>query len=256
VTISEFTDEEGRTVHTAASARFQRRVHEVATDDEGLFVVNGLEQREYEWLAVHPRLGRALVVAPPIAPMTLEVSAERTIVGRVTTRGVPLAAVPVLILPLLDGLAQSTDLLEKIGQESRSDASGRFALAVPSRAGGDVRIGSNITGIVRRSFGPGSARAIIDLGDIDLGAPVVARVWVDGSDRCEVSAVGPLGRVGMQVIVADPEGAGVWRLEPPERGTWSLVVTCGGAVASTEPSALELHSSTETLTVRIMSIER
>jgi hypothetical protein len=256
VTVSEFVDDSGHVAQSAAPGWFRRRVEEVLTDDDGMFVVNALDHREYEWLAAHPQLGRALVITQPLVSMTIKVSAERRITGRVVKQGLPLAGVPVLILPLLDGLAESRDLLERIGQESQSDATGQFLVAVPSRFGGEVRIGSNSTGIVRRRFAAGTGRSVIDLGDIELGVRPTVEVHFDGRQNCDVAAVGPLGRVGMQVIAGIRNGGGSWRLQPPERGRWSIVVTCGNNVIAVEPSEFELRSEDIVLTVRIVSIER
>jgi hypothetical protein len=258
VTVSEFVNDDGGVAQSADGSRFRRRVDEVVTDDEGLFVVDGLEQRDYEWLAVHPVLGRARIVGRPVSPMHLTLSAERTVVGRVTSRGVPVAGVPVMILPVLEGLAASADPLERIGQESRSDATGRFVLAVPSRAGGDVRIGSNATGIVRLRFGAAGGRATIDLGDVELPDRALVRVELDRHDDCDISAVGPLGHVGMQIVGAIREDAGIWRIEPPDHGRWSLVVTCSGNVVAVEPATFELKPDADPgdLTVRVISIER
>jgi hypothetical protein len=256
VTISELVDDAGRVAASAASSRFRRRLHEVITDDEGLFVVDGLEQQEYEWLAVHPQSGRAASLGYPTSPMSITLEAERIVVGRVTSGGAPVAGAPVLILPLLEGLAASDDPLQQIGQEIRSDSTGRFRAAVPSRAAGEVRIGSNATGIVRRRLGSGAGRALIDLGDVELGRPPVIRVLFDGHDQCEIGAVGPLGRVGMQVIAATRDGSGAWLLRPPESGTWSLVGTCVAKTLTLEPALFEIEPGGTDRTLRVVSVEQ
>jgi hypothetical protein len=256
VTVSELVDEAGRLASSPAPGLFRLRLDEVATDDEGLFVVNGLGQREYEWLAMHPLLGRTMIVGFPDSPMTLRLESERSVMGRVTSGGEPLAGVPILILPLLEGLTASGDPLEHIGQEIRSDSAGRFRVPVPSRAAGDVRIGSNATGIVRRRVESGAGPSLIDLGDIELRRPSTVVVRLDGHDGCDMGAVGPLGRVGMQIIAANRHGPGTWRLHPPERGRWSLVATCAGKALTLEPATFEVTPDDDELAVHVVSMER
>ncbi len=236
IVVSEFLDSDGNVHPTRDGAAFRRRAQELETDDDGGFGAAGLEYREYEWLVVHPLYGRVAIVSQPLPGLVLTLPATRIVVGRILQDGLPAEGVPVMVVPHFVDLASGADPLEKMGMETRSDATGRFRVAVSRGETGEVRVGSNATGIVRRSFGAGGGTAAIDVGDVELPGPRRVDVLLDGADGCELAAVGPLGRVGLQVVVASRQRRGIHLLELPEAGRWSLALTCAGVEVALEPA--------------------
>ena len=73
-------------------------------------------------------------------------------------------------------------------------------MAAPS-GGGELRIGGGRLPVKRVPL-PGVPFPILDLGDIDLGAPIALTVVLDQDTPCGVRATGPLGHSGLQIVVA------------------------------------------------------
>ncbi len=162
----------------------------------------------YEWLAVHPHYGRVAIVSQPVSGLVLTLPLTRMVVGRILRDRLPAEGVPVTVMPHVVDLASGADPLEQMGMETRSDATGRFRVAVSQGGAGEVRVGSNATGIVRRAFGAGGGTTAIDVGDVELPGPRRIDVLLDGVDGCELAAVGPLGRVGLQIVMASRQLGG------------------------------------------------
>ena len=73
----------------------------------------------------------------------------------------------------------------------------------------------------------GQLPAVSELGDIVLSGPREVLVQLNHGP-CELSAAGPVGPLGVEIIEAASEGNHRHRLCVPEPGFWWLHAQCGG----------------------------
>ena len=115
---------------------------------------------------------------------------------------------------------------------------GRFVVFVPL-AGGELRIGGGRFA-VRRIPLPRPAPASLDLGDIDLGAPIAISVVLNDDSECVVRATGPVGRTGLQVVHGTRTAPGLHTLLIPEPGFWEFGLSCGERERALSPGVVEI----------------
>jgi len=200
---------------------------ERVTDAAGAFQFGGLGDAEYEIVGWHPQFGRGVAAVPhgggSVSVRLVSVGETR---GRVVADGKPLAGVDVISLPDPEAYARAADLTEVKGGDSRTGPDGRFVVSLAPGGGGEVRVGGGNYPI-RRFPLPRAPLSTVDLGDIDLGPPIAVTVVLDRDPGCDVRAVGPVGSVGLQVIVATRTGPGLFSVVFPEEGTWEVLLACG-----------------------------
>jgi len=200
---------------------------ERVADAVGAFHFGGLGDAEYEIVAWHPQFGRAVAAIPRGGgSIRIRLVSAGEVRGRVVASGKPLAGVDVFSLPDPDAYARAADLTDIKGGDGRTRADGRFVVSVAPGGGGEVRVGGGNYPI-RRFPLPRAPLPTVDLGDIDLGSPIAVTIVLDRDPGCDVRATGPVGRAGLQVIVATRTGPGLFSVVFPEEGTWDVQLACG-----------------------------
>lgn len=234
-----------RAIEPAASMTRERdpprRVYvaEMTADERGAFRFDGLGEAQYEIVAWHPQLGRASVtLEQAIGRVEVHLQPSGVIRGRVVAGGRPLEGVDVIGVPDQDTVRNAADLLDVKGGDARTGRDGRFAVFVPS-AGGELRIGGGRFA-VRRIPLPRPAPASLDLGDIDLGAPIAISVVLNDDPECVVRAAGPVGRTGLQVVHGTRTAPGLHTLLIPEPGFWEFGLWCGERERALSPGVVEI----------------
>ncbi len=202
-------------------------VAERVADSDGRFQFDGIGDAEYEIVAWHPRFGRAIAGVPRAGgDMTVRLESPGAVRGRVVSGGKPLGGVDVISLPDPQAYIQAADMTDLKGGDGRTDPDGRFVVSLAPGGGGEVRVGGGSYPI-RRFPLPRAPRPVVDLGEIDLGAPIDVTIVLDQDPGCEVRATGPIGRVGLQVIGGSRIAPGLFRVTFPEEGIWEINLACG-----------------------------
>ena len=202
-------------------------VGETTADAAGAFHLDGVGEADFEVVAWHPLLGRVSSILPRrFAALTLRLESPGTVRGRVLRAGKPLAGVDVISLPGLDAVRTTDDLVDLKGGDTRTGEDGRFAVMLAAIGGGELRVGGGVHPI-RRIPLPRAPAPLLDLGDIDLGSPLEITIVLDRESACDLRATGPIGRSGLQIVMAAPTGPGLFRIVLPEPGLWAFGLLCG-----------------------------
>ena len=230
----EVTDPDGR-------ARLVRRwVSAVETDSDGRFRVDGLHRRWYEALALNPRHGRATVRFRPGRPdLVIQLSPVPRATGRVWQRGVPVAGALVDLAPDLATFARRADPFDAVSPGTVTGTDGRFDVSLPPGGASDVRITFD-DAILRRAIPQGLKGRVIDLGDLELPAPIVVDVEYHGPEYCTLIGVGPIGRSRVSLAEATVSGPGRRRLRLPEGGRWATAARCGTRDRHVRPASIDV----------------
>ena len=212
-----------------AGAARQRWVAEVTTDDQGRFRISGLSRKVYEFVVVHAVQGRVLarrlVDGRTVVLRLREMPRVR---GRVLIDQSPAAGVPIRAVPHQRDFERARDPIGFVAPGVVTGIDGRFDLSVPPRGAGELLIGGREVGIVRYPYATtGQLPMVSELGDIVLSGPREVLVQLDHGP-CELSAAGPVGLLGIEIIEAVSEGNHRHRLRVPEPGFWWLRARCGG----------------------------
>ena len=219
----------GDEVKRRAGAGRQRWVAEVMTDDHGRFQVSGLLHKEYEFVVVHPVQGRGLAQRRVDGrTVVLRLQAMPRVRGRVLVDQLPAAGVPIRAVPHQRDLERARDPIGFVGPGVVTGIDGRFDLSVPPRGAGELVIGGRGVGIVRYPYATADQLpAVSELGNIVLSGPREVLVQLDHGP-CELSAAGPVGLLGTEIVEAVSEGNHRHRLSVPEPGFWWLRARCRG----------------------------
>lgn len=213
---------------------------ETTADDAGAFAFDDVGNGEYEILAWHPQLGHASVILQP-EQQSLRVELEQPGIarGRVLIGGKPTPGVDVFSVPDQNALASADDPVDVKGGDGRTDTTGRFVVTLAPAGGGELRIGGGAYP-TRRVPLPRSTLPLIDLGDIELGAPLVLYVALDRDPGCDLLATGPVGRLGLQIVTGERTGPGLFRITIAEEGQWQFGLDCGGTIRSLTPAVVAI----------------
>ena len=233
-------------VGAVARGRRARWVGEAVTDDDGRFSIPGVGVGEYEFVAVHPVLGR-LITHQRVdgRAIVLQLQPLPRIRGRVLVDYLPVAGVPVRVLPLLGDLEQASDPTRLVAPSSVTGTDGRFELSVPPEGAGVLAIGGKGVRTVRFPYAPAEQLPTVsDLGDIVLSGVKEVRIRLNHGP-CKLSAVGPVGQLGMEIVDALYEGNGLHLLGVPEPGMWWLHAECGGEVRAVNPPSVGVAEQTQ-----------
>ena len=215
-----------------------RRVfaEETSTDETGGFVLDGLGTDQYEILAWHPQLGHASAFLDAGQQVvTLHLDQTGIARGRVLVGGKPVAGVDVFSVPDATAFANATDPVDAKGGDGRTDHDGRFVVSVAPSGGGELRIGGGEYSTKRVPL-PRTALPLVDVGDIDLGSPLMVQVVLDRDPGCNLLATGPVGRLGLQVVTGVRTAPGFFRVVVPEEGQWQFGLDCTGRIRSLTPT--------------------
>jgi hypothetical protein len=226
---------------------------EQIADAAGGFRFDAVGDADYEVVAWHPQLGRGIApVGRSDTSVTVRLESAGQVRGRVIAGGKPLAGVDVISLPDPQAYAQAADLTDVKGGDGRTGADGRFVVSLaPGGGGGEVRVGGGSYPI-RRFPLPRAPVPIVDLGDIDLGAPIEVTVVLDRDPGCDVRATGPVGRSGLQVIGGTRAGPGLFRIVFPEEGMWEVHLLCGRDEHALDPTLVFITQAKSGKELRMM----
>ena len=212
---------------------------EQTTDEKGQFEIPGRGEAEYELVAWHSQLGRrSLLLEDARDRVSITLEAAGLVRGRVVSGGQPLAGVDVVSVPDAEAMMRTRDITDVKGGDAKTGPDGRFVVALASTAGGELRIGGGSYAI-RRVPLPRSAKTSVDLGDIDLEAPIELQIAIEGDPGCTLQAVGPIGKIGLQVVTAVREPTG-HRLAVPEPGLWQFGLACAAGRRSLMPDSIQV----------------
>jgi hypothetical protein len=125
------------------------------------------------------------------------------------------------------------------GGDARTGADGRFQVAASAAGGGELRIGGGQYAVTRIRL-PRPVAPITDVGDIDLAPALELTVVLDRDPGCLVQAIGPIGRVGLQMVAATRAPDGSQKLRLPETGEWQFVLVCGNERRALVPSTMRI----------------
>jgi hypothetical protein len=215
-------------------------VAETIADAGGEFHIDGVGDAEYEVVVWHSLLGRASAALPRRpGVVTIRLTSPGTARGRVLRAGKPVAGVDIISLPAPEAFRTAEDPIDVKGGDARTGADGRFAVMLAASGGGELRVGGGAFPIRRLPL-PRAPAAVLDLGDIDLGAPLEITIVLDQESPCDVRATGPVGQAGLQIVTSTRTGPGLFRMALPESGLWAFVLQCGRQERSLSPPAVQL----------------
>jgi hypothetical protein len=213
---------------------------EAIADEEGRVRVDGIGDAVYEIVAWHPVFGRrSLQLSVDAGPVTLRLQSPGMAHGRVLVRGRPASGVDIIAVPDPSAFKTTEDPIDLKGGDARTGADGRFVVALAAGGGGELRVGGG-TQAVRRIPLPRAPLPLVELGDIELGAPIAVSVAIDQDLDCDLRATGPIGRSGLQIVAASRAGPGLYRLTLPEEGAWELGAVCGGDERPVTPPVVRI----------------
>ena len=217
---------------------------ETIADAGGAFHLDGVGDADYEVVAWHSLFGRASLPAEALrhhksGVLTIRLESPGTVRGRVLRAGKPVAGVEIISLPGPEAFRNADDLIDVKGGDTRTDGEGRFAVMLAASGGGELRVGGGLHPI-RRIPIPRAAAPLLDLGDIDLGTPIEITIVLDQESPCDVRATGPVGRSGLQIVMAAATGPGLFRIVLPEPGVWAFGLLCGREPRSLSPMTMQI----------------
>jgi hypothetical protein len=229
-------------------------VEETYADGSGVFHLGGIGEADYELVAWHPQGGRAIVALPRSSlpgALTVRLHSPPLVRGRVVSGGRPLEGVPVVSVPDPQAIRDAIDPIDLKGGDARTGVDGRFVVSQSAAGGGELRVGGAPYAVRRLSL-PRVPSPLIDLGDVDLGTPIVVTIALDQDPGCDLRAAGPVGQTGLQVVSGQRSGPGLFRLALPEAGMWELGLACGRVERALSPSVVSIDAARAGQEVRVM----
>lgn len=223
--------------------RKPRRVFaaETMADGAGAFRIEGIGEAEYEAVAFHPQLGRAAsVIRDGRSDLTLRLQSPGLIRGRVLSGGKPASGVEITSVPDPDAFRNADDPLDVKGGDARSGPDGWFTVIAAASGGGELRIGGGRFP-VRRVPLPRVPLPLVDLADVELGAPIELTLVLDQATPCAVRATGPVGRSGLQIVMAIRIAPDLFRIVLPETGVWNFGLLCGREGRPLTPAIVQIR---------------
>jgi len=240
----------GLSGHDARERPPARRVFaaEAVADAGGLVKVDGLGDAAYEVVAWHPALGRGSLPLPGDASsIAIRLRSPGIAQGRVLVQNRPAAGVDVIVVPDPAAFAAADDPIDLKGGEARTGADGRFVVSLAAGGGGELRVGGG-TQAVRRIPLPRAPLPLVELGDIDLGRPIVLSIALDRNAGCDLRATGPIGKGGLQIVTATRTAPGMFSMKLPEEGSWEFGLLCGDEEHALAPAVVQVTDRTPSLT--------
>lgn len=216
---------------------------ETLTKDDGTFEIAGLGEADYELVAFHAQFGKAAIeIGPGQTEASIQLASAGSIRGRVVQGGRPLAGVDVVSVPDAATFNAARDMTDAKGGDARTGADGRFHVAASAAGGGELRIGGGPFSVQRIAL-PRPPPPMMDVGDIELAPAIEITVVLDRDPGCLVQAIGPMGKVGMQMLSAVRDADGGQRVRLSETGLWQFVLVCGSERRDLVPGAVTVSAS-------------
>lgn len=192
---------------------------------------------------IHSTFGRGTTVVTSLGePAVVSLVPPVVATGRVIRSQVPLVGAKVRFVPAQAALIGSRDPKDLLAEEGTTGSDGRFTLPLPPLRTGEVQIVAADGASVRVGLTGSATSPEIRLGDIVVPNPRRLTVRLIDSTACRLSAVGPLGTLGLTVLNATSAGNVHW-FEVPESGQWALFAECGAKSYAVEPMMVDVPSS-------------
>jgi hypothetical protein len=234
-------DDEDDRQNSRIGTRSTIRIAVTHADAGGSFAFDRLAAAPYELLASDVEAGRAEVDLREVnAPIVVKLTPPLRAVGRVLSRGVPVAGARVRFVPDADAWAAASDPRALVTPEIFTDLGGRFVLRLPPERSGTVQIIAGGGASTRVAIPGGRKKGDVDIGDIAAPEPIHVTVRLLDGSACDLFAVGPLGSLGLSVVGAMRANGAYW-FELPEAGTWNLAAECGGTTRALLPPMLAVQ---------------
>jgi hypothetical protein len=158
--------------------------------------------------------------SPGPESLTVRLTSNVWVRGRVVRFGVPLAGARVDVPPDLDAYARAVDpydvVYDGVAGETVTGRDGRFEIALPPGSATEVRI--TFQRVTARRPVAQSGPGTIDLGDIELPAVVRLSLTYVGDEWCQLLAAGPFGGLALVTVEAKTDGPSRWRLRTLDPG--------------------------------------
>ena len=213
---------------------------ETLAKEDGTFEITGLGEADYEIVAFHAQFGKATIdLAPAQIEARVQLTSPGIIRGRIVHAARPLAGVDVVSVPDAATFNGARDMTDAKGGDARSGADGRFQVAASAAGGGELRIGGGQYAVTRITL-PRPVPPVLDVGDIELSPALEVIVLLDRDPGCPVQAIGPIGKVGMQMVSGVRNQDGTQRLRLPELGVWQFVLICGDERRALNPMTVRI----------------
>jgi hypothetical protein len=75
-------------------------------------------------------------------------------------------------------------------------------------------------------------------------------VVLDRDSPCDIRAVGPIGRAGLQIVTGTSTGPGLYTIALPEEGSWEFSLACGRDEHAVVPAVVTVTANRQE--VRLM----
>jgi hypothetical protein len=227
----------------AFEARSMVRVAETRSQADGRFAFDRLPPPPLLAAVRHSTEGRGVaVVSGAVDAVTIRLAAPARVTGRVLRRGLPVRAARVRFVPSASALIDSADPRELLADERTTAGDGRFALQLPPSHAGEIQIVAPDGVSVRLPLPSIGIAQEVGLGDINLTEPRRLTVRLLEPISCTLSAVGPLGGLGLTIVEATAAGHLHW-FELPEPGRWTIAASCAGKAFGLVPSTVDVAPS-------------
>ncbi len=227
------------------------------TQADGTFAFERLGDGPFVLLVTDPFRGRGEAVAMSARePAVIRLRPPRHARGRVLRAGLPVDGARVRLIPDPQTLAAADDVRDLAAPDLSTTADGRFAMALPPVISGALQITAADGSSVRTALPSPAGSGDLDLGNILLPDPQRVVVRLVGGDGCVVSAVGPLGLLGVTIVRQSESTDLVRWLDIPEPGRWMLNADCGSRPASVTPDVLVIGDSDTPSIVDVRVVSR
>ncbi len=208
---------------------------ETRSDDDGDFAFERLAPGSYLVEAFHATAGRGSARVRSLAePLIVRLDPPVRARGRVLQHQLPVSGARVRFVPAPEAFIKNENPIELIAPDTVTDNDGRFVLALPRVAVGNLQVVGSDGVSTRVSVSQSAGSREVLVGDITLSDPRGLRVRMLEGEACSILAAGPLGALGLTVIRGYPAGYVHW-FEVPEAGEWALEAECQGQSVEVDP---------------------
>jgi hypothetical protein len=216
-------------------------------DADGSFVFDGTVDAPLLVAAASPVDGRGSAwVMDTGPPVVIDLIPPLRAHGRVLRHRMPLAGARIRFVPNIQAWGASVNPAANLAAETASADDGVFEIVLPEQSTGELQIvaADGVAARVPIADAPVRARTI-ELGDVVILDPrrIVVRLLEPlQSPPCDLLAIGPLDRLGMQIVRAS-SSVNVYTLDLPESGRWTFSADCGGHIQSVAPTIATVPSA-------------